>query len=117
MTETMMEALRITGLGSAILFGTLACLVGVMYLLTTLLRERSPAVPEALESVPPVGQAVRPTTAKVAAIAVALARAEAEAASAQTGRVEVPQSAGGWWAFHLHRQLLSHIHTRRTTSR
>ena len=114
LTETMREALYIAGFGTVILFGALACLVGLMYLLTTLLRDREPAP---LESAQPVVQSVQPVqpvqraTAKVAAIAVALARAEAVEASAQARRAEAPQSIGGWWTFHLQRQLLSHIHT------
>ncbi len=114
LTETMREALYIAGFGTVILFGALACLVGLMYLLTTLLRDREPAP---LESAQPVVQSVQPVqpvqraTAKVAAIAVALARAEAVEASAQARRAEAPQSTGGWWTFHLQRQLLSHIHT------
>lgn len=114
LTETMREALYIAGFGTVILFGALACLVGLMYLLTTLLRDRELAP---LESAQPVVQSVQPVqpvqraTAKVAAIAVALARAEAVEASAQARRAEAPQSTGGWWTFHLQRQLLSHIHT------
>ncbi len=90
MTEPLLTALVISGLSLLLLFVALACLYGLMLLLT------------AITAPPPAQPTPSATRLRAAAIAVAVARAAGERSdtSAPSGR-----EPAGWWSIYHQRRL------------
>jgi len=105
MDNPLTISLIISGIGMALLFAALAILYGLMYLMTTIIKDR-PAEAAPVEEEP--AEAPDETKLRAAAIAVALARAERETFAAAAPTEEVSP----WWALHLHRQMTQHIRPR-----
>jgi Na+-transporting methylmalonyl-CoA/oxaloacetate decarboxylase gamma subunit len=104
-------SLVVSGLGMLLLFIALAILYGLMYLMTTVLRDPTAAPMHAQpeEQRMPGGEEAR---YRAAVIAVALARAKQEpspagvpAAGEGTGADAQRLEVSAWWAFHHDRQL------------
>ena len=103
MENPLAIALTVSGVGLLILFGALAFLCGLMYVMTTILRDR----PDVKEKLPvPIVEADGKSAhvmQKVAVVAVALARAELESSLARPPEAEVGLSP--WGQYHRHRLL------------
>ncbi len=99
MQDPLGTALVVTGVGMLALFVALALLYGLMYLMTTFIKDPPVATVELTAQEPPSapGGALR-----AAVIAVALARAEQEQASSAPPVGETPSA---WRALHHQRQL------------
>jgi Na+-transporting methylmalonyl-CoA/oxaloacetate decarboxylase gamma subunit len=104
MDNLVVMALVVSGVGMLLLFAALAFLYGLIYLLTAVLRDPSPAPAPVAEGSRP-DRVERKVTWRAAAAAVALARAEREFRSSHA-----PAAQGGavspWWALHQGRQLM-----------
>ena len=106
MNNPLRISLVVTGIGMLALFLALFVLYCLMYLMTTVLRDRPSRVTSPAETEEELvdhdnGQLV------AAAIAIALARAELELTGARTATPGVGASA--WRALHHQRQLSSRI--------
>ena len=111
MNTPIASSLVITAIGLPMLFAALALLCGLMYLMTALTRDRSPAPGPAV----PAEEDQEPDQAaklRAAAVAVALARAERELGT--TGAPSLGEPASAWWVLHHQRQLTLNLRTRRT---
>ena len=98
MDDPLLTALHVSAVGMAALFAALLFLYGLMYLMTALIRQRTPAPPAPAQS-PPGDDAA----ALAAAIAVALARASSESAPPSSAATDDAPSP--WRTFHHYRQL------------
>jgi Na+-transporting methylmalonyl-CoA/oxaloacetate decarboxylase gamma subunit len=107
----LLISLAVSGLGMLLLFIALAILCGLMYLMTSVLRDPGAAPVHA----GPEEQGVpeeKETATRAAVIAVALARARQEpspfgvpAAGEGRGSDAQPLEVSAWWALHHERQL------------
>ena len=120
MENLFVVSLVVSGLGMLLLFVALAILYGLMYLMTTVLRDPSdtPVQAEPEEQRVPGGGEVR---YRAAVIGVALARARQEPSSAGVpvagegiGADAQRLGVSAWWALHHDRQLTHKPNTRRT---
>jgi Na+-transporting methylmalonyl-CoA/oxaloacetate decarboxylase gamma subunit len=99
MTNPLVAALTVSGIGMLMLFVAMGLLYGLMYGMTALIKDDRPASPN---------RGGDPTSSPretqiAAAIAVALARAEREMSTADAPQVKETNSA--WWRLHHQRQL------------
>lgn len=116
MENTLLLALKISGIGIVVLLAVLAVFAGLVSLMTTFLKdkpeEEESSDEEEVEGIDePELASVEPDLSRVAAIAVALARAQSvfTTASQPTGTF-----LNSWGQFHLNRRLNSSMPTRRT---
>lgn len=120
MENLLVASLVVSGLGMLLLFIALAILYGLMYLMTTVLRDPT-AAPVQSE---PEGEQVageEEATHRAAVIGVALARArqalspvDVPAMGEGTGADAQHLGVSAWWALHHDRQLTHKPTTRRT---
>ncbi len=114
MQDPLGTALVVTGVGMLALFVALALPYGLMYLMTTFIKDPPVATVELDQETPPA----QDDALRAALIAVALARAEQEtraasvlpAASALAG----DETSSAWRALHHQRQLLRTPRARKT---
>ncbi len=111
MENLFVVSLVVSGLGMLLLFLALAILYGLIYLMTTVLRDPS-AAPVHAGSEEQTVRGGKEATYRAAAIAVALACARQEpspigmpAASEGTGADAQRLEASAWWTLHHDRQL------------
>ncbi len=109
MQDPLSTALVVTGVGMLALFVALALLYGLMYLMTTFIKDPPVATvePDEKETPPAQDDALR-----AALIAVALARAEQELDA--TSAPPLDESPSAWRALHHQRQLTLAPRTRKT---
>jgi Na+-transporting methylmalonyl-CoA/oxaloacetate decarboxylase gamma subunit len=117
MDSLIVTAVRISAVGMTMLFIALIFLVGLMYLLTVLARDKDTdpdqATVEATKSTDRADAARR----QAAVIAVALARAEVESSAVSAPpppRTDDVGDVTSWRAFHHQRQLSSRTFPRRS---
>ena len=101
-------SLVVSGIGMLMLFLALILLYGLMYLMTTFIKDRTD---EQEQGAGGRGQEARSRRLRAAAIGVALARAEQESVAVSTLAGEEPISS--WRALHHQRQLTLNLPTRR----
>ncbi len=115
MDNLMVTALVVSAVGMFLLFVALIFLYGMMYLMTSVLKDPTPEpAPPAEESgTEAVDKAV---VWRAAAAAVALARAERELRSSRApapGETAEGGAVSPWWALHHSRRLLAEPTKRR----
>jgi hypothetical protein len=104
MENPLAISLIVSSIGLLLLFLALALLYGLMYLMTTVIKD-PPTAPVGLP------EEHREVMLRAAAIAVALARADQELRPAGTPAAD--EIVSPWWALHHQRQLTRRSHTRR----
>jgi Na+-transporting methylmalonyl-CoA/oxaloacetate decarboxylase gamma subunit len=103
--DPVVVSLFVSGLGMLVLFLALAFLYGLMYLMTTFIKDR-PELEMGKQRSEKAGGRKQETGGekrRIAAIGVALARAELEMSGVDVSDVEV--TPRGWRALHHRRQL------------
>ena len=108
MDNPIIISLVVSGIGMLILFLALAFLYGLMYLMTTFIKDRTD---EQEQGTGGGRQEARSRRLRAAAIGVALARAEQE--SVAVGLPEAEEPVSSWRALHHQRQLTLNLPTRR----
>ena len=108
MDNPIIISLVVSGIGMLMLFLALAFLYGLMYLMTTFIKDRAEAQEQGAGD---RGQEARSRRLRAAAIGVALARAEQE--SVAVGLPEAEEPVSSWRALHHQRQLTLNLPTRR----
>ncbi len=115
MDNLMVTAIVVSAVGMFLLFVALVFLYGMMYLMTSVLKDPTPE--SALPAEGPGTEAVDETVVwRAAAAAVALARAEHESRSARPsvpGETAEGGAVSPWWALHHSRRLLAELTKRR----
>ena len=112
MDNPIIISLVVSGIGMLMLFLALTLLYGLMYLMTTFIKDRAD---EQEQGAAGEGQEAKSGRLRAAVIGVALARAEQELAAPPS----VPPNGGeegavsSWRAFHQQRQLTRNTPTRR----
>ncbi|MRR29208.1 hypothetical protein EG834_02470 [bacterium] len=116
MENTLLLALKISGIGIVVLLAVLAVFAGIFSLMTTFLKDKTEeeesSDEEDVEGIDePELSSVEPELGRVAAIAVALARSQSVFTTAAQPSGSFLNS---WGQFHLNRRLNSSMPTRRT---
>lgn len=126
MDNLVVVAVVVSVVGMFLLFVALVFLYGMMYLLTSVVKDRSPASATAVSAAAPRPAPVlaldkdaagRVAVLRAAAVAVALARAEGDGRppGMTVGRgLAEGGPASPWWALHHGRQLVNRPSSRRS---
>ena len=115
MDNPIIISLVVSGIGMLILFLALAFIYGLMYLMTTFIKDRADEQEQGAggrgQETGSKRQEARSRRLRAAAIGVALARAEQE--SVAVGLPEAEEPISSWRALHHQRQLTLNLPTRR----
>lgn len=113
MEDNLIQALNYTVVGMSVTFAALGLLVGLMYLLTALTREREEIPTE--EAVAPVVEeeaAAAPPDDRYRAAAAAVALALADLARKRTAEKATPSAADQWRSFARNQHLTQRVRER-----